>query len=56
MKLELLTNSTTPNRDDYFWQFILIPTVTMFTSFGKEKHYAISFEWLFWSTTILIYK
>lgn len=57
MKIKLLTLSTHPRKNIDYWQCVFIPTVSAyFSSYdGEDKHLAINFEWLFWSTTILMY-
>ena len=56
MNVKLLSLSTTPSRRNDYWQFILIPTVSVYKRIDDEEgHTAINFEWLFWAATILIY-
>jgi hypothetical protein len=54
MKVKLLTLNTLPSNKSNYWQFVFLPTISMYRSYGS--HYAINAEWLFWSVTLLIYK
>lgn len=55
MKLELVTFSTLPNKKDKFWQVVLLPTIGILANEeNKDEYMAISFEWLFWTLTIVI--
>ncbi len=67
MKIELSTFSTFPSRESYYWEIVIIPTVTILrvkedtehTEEGKlvyshPSYIDFNFEWLFWSVTILI--
>jgi hypothetical protein len=66
MKIELSTVNTLPSKEWYFWQFTLIPTISILRmkhdigNKGEVDEYEVdayvifNFEWLFWSVTILI--
>jgi hypothetical protein len=65
MKIELSTDNTFPSKENYFWQFTLIPTISILRVkkdpediklYGSivEAYVVFNFEWLFWSVTILI--
>lgn len=57
MNIKVLTMSTHPRKTTDYWQCVFIPTVSAYYSSydGENKHLAVNAEWLFWSTTILIY-
>jgi len=57
MNIKVLTMSTHPRKTTDYWQCVFIPTVSAYYSSydGESKHLAVNAEWLFWSTTILIY-
>lgn len=47
--------STAPTKSDFFWQIVLLPTVTILQNAEPERPYTvISVEWLFWSLTTII--
>lgn len=49
------TFNTLPNKKDNFWQVILLPTITVLRSVDThDDYYAVNFEWLFWTLTIII--
>lgn len=54
MNFDILRFSTLPNEKDRFWQVVLLPTVSVYSSVSKERHYSINLEWLFWTMTLLI--
>jgi hypothetical protein len=55
MKVNFKTFNTLPNKKDYFWQIIIIPTFSILRSSDKYDRYtAINFEWLFWSFNVVI--
>lgn len=56
MKFDILRFSTLPNPKDRFWQVVLLPTVSVYSSVSQERHYSINLEWLFWTMTFLIFK
>jgi hypothetical protein len=56
MKISFLGTSTLPNKRDRFFQIVFIPTISVYSSYSMEKHYAFNVEWLFWAGTMLIYK
>ena len=44
-----------PGERDDFWQVVLIPTISVLRSVDLcDRYTAITFEFLFWSATILI--
>jgi hypothetical protein len=52
--MKIATFNTLPNKKDHFWQFVILPTISVLNNITKEDSYvAFSFEWMFWSTTIL---
>jgi len=52
--MRIVTFNTLPSKKDHFWQFIIFPTVSVLNNIEKKDAYtALSFEWLFWSLTIL---
>lgn len=53
MKLKLLTLNTLPSNKTNYWQFVFLPTLSVYQSYCS--HSAINAEWLFWSITLLIY-
>jgi hypothetical protein len=53
MKVKLLTLNTLPSNKTNYWQFVLLPTISVYRSY--YSHYAINVEWLFWSVTLLIH-
>ena len=47
--------NTLPTAKDYFWQVVLMPTITILRNRESEKSYTVfSFEWLFWSITTIV--
>ena len=50
--MKLQTYNTLPNNTDYWWQIVLLPTISLFNRVDKESYVAINLEWLFWSITI----
>ena len=53
--MELKLFNTSPHAKDYFWQFVLLPTITMLRNNDPDKPYTVcSVEWLFWSLTLVI--
>lgn len=54
MKVKLLTLNTLPSNKSNYWQFVFLPTLSLYHSHGS--HAAINAEWFFWSVTLLIYK
>lgn len=56
MKIRLTGMTTLPNRKLDFWQFVAFPTISLFYhNFESDRNFAINFEWLFWSGTIILY-
>jgi hypothetical protein len=54
MKVKLATFNTLPSKRDHFWQFVILPTISVLNSVvRKDSYIAFNFEWLFWSLTIL---
>jgi hypothetical protein len=54
MRLKVVTFNTLPSKKDHFWQFVILPTVSVLNSITKKDAYiALNLEWLFWSLTIL---
>jgi hypothetical protein len=54
MKIKVATFNTLPSEKDHFWQFVILPTISVLNSITKKDAYvALNFEWLFWSLTIL---
>lgn len=53
MKFELLLNSTTPRNKERFWQFVVFPTISIYSS--CEPYYAIMAECWYWSVTLIIH-
>lgn len=48
--------STAPSEKNVFWQVVLIPTITILRNKEFSESYKVfSFEWLFWSVTILLH-
>lgn len=46
--------STAPTKNDFFWQVVLLPTVTILQNVEpKELYTVVSVEWLFWSLTTI---
>lgn len=47
--------STAPTKSDFFWQIVLLPTITILRNTESEGAYTVvSFEWLFWSVTTIL--
>lgn len=47
--------STTPSKNEPFWQIIIIPTITVLRSPDvRDRYTTINFEWLFWSAVLFI--
>lgn len=47
--------STAPTKSDFFWQIVLLPTVTILRNAEPEGPYTVvTVEWLFWSLTTII--
>lgn len=47
--------STTPSKKDYFWQIVLLPTVTILKNQDPSDRYTVvNIEWLFWSISIFL--
>lgn len=47
--------STIPTKRDAMWQIVLLPTVTILRNREfNESYRVLSFEWLFWSVTMII--
>jgi len=57
MSIKTKVYNTLPSKKDYWWQVVVLPTVSIMNNIQKYDPYlAINFEWLFWSfTTILSY-
>lgn len=55
MKFELLLNSTTPRTKEKFWQFVVFPTISIYSSCSNEHYYAIMAECWYWSVTVIIH-
>jgi len=52
--MKVATFNTLPSKKDHFWQFVIIPTISVLNSITKKDAYvALNFEWMFWSATIL---
>lgn len=47
--------NTLPNKKSALWQIVMLPTITLLrnTEFN-ESYRVLSFEWLFWSVTMII--
>ncbi len=57
MKIKLLTTNTLPSNRDKFWQFVTVPTVSVYRSFCKQNPYtSVMFELFFWSFAVLVSK
>lgn len=59
MKFEFSTDNSFPVKGIYFWQIVLIPTISIAQFRGEnfedvESYIVVDFEWLFWSVAILI--
>jgi len=53
--MKVATFNTLPSKKDPFWQFVALPSISVLGSVTKADNYiAISFEWLFWSLSIII--
>jgi hypothetical protein len=49
--------NTLPSVKDGFWQVVLLPTISILKGIDPNDPYtAVSFEWLFWSFTVIIDK
>jgi hypothetical protein len=49
--------NTLPSKKDGFWQIVLFPTISILKGIDPNDPYtAVSFEWLFWSFTVIIDK
>ena len=47
--------STAPHPKDVFWQFVIVPTISVLRNNDTERSYTVcSVEWLFWSLTFVI--
>lgn len=47
--------STTPSKKDYFWQIVLLPTITVLKNQDPSDTYTVvNIEWLFWSVSIFL--
>jgi hypothetical protein len=49
---EAFGTSTFPKKKECYWQLVLMPTISVYTS-KCDGHTAINMEWLFWCFTIL---
>lgn len=56
MNVKVLKMSTFPVKSKNYWQVVVFPTISLYTSEYKERHISINFEWLFWTGTILLSK
>lgn len=56
MNVKVLKMSTFPVKSKEFWQVVVFPTISLYTSEYKERHISINCEWLFWTITVLISK
>lgn len=53
--MDIKVFDTSPNGTDVFWQVVFLPTVTLLRNREFNTSYTVvSFEWLFWSITIII--
>jgi hypothetical protein len=47
--------STTPSKKDYFWQIVLLPTITILKSQDPfDRYTVVNIEYLFWSVSIFL--
>ena len=53
--MKVATFNTLPSGKDPFWQFVVLPSISVLGGVSKADDYtAITFEWLFWSLSIII--
>tara|TARA_R110000868_G_scaffold195665_1_gene441337 strand:+ start:265 stop:453 length:189 start_codon:yes stop_codon:yes gene_type:complete len=51
--------NTTPANKEFFWQLVLIPTISVFRNKGDEcfkqpRYVTVNFEFLFWAFAITV--
>ncbi len=58
---KISTYNTFPSKGHSYWQFIIIPTISLFSNKDEDennviikKYFFIHFEWMFWSLTFKI--
>lgn len=58
MNIKIARMSTFPSRKNEYWQFVFLPTFSVFgnTYDVKDKHASVNFEWLFWMVSFVIVK
>jgi hypothetical protein len=67
MSIEFSADNTLPIKGNYFWQFVIIPTISILRvddhtldmeddlpKLWFPPYTVFNFEWMFWSVTILI--
>jgi len=54
MNIKAHAHNTLPTSRDYWWQIVLLPTISIFNRVDAESYVAINFEWLFWSFTTTV--
>ncbi len=54
MNIKAHGHNTLPTSKDYWWQIVLLPTISIFNRVDAESYAAINFEWLFWSFTVTV--
>jgi hypothetical protein len=59
MKIELSTDNSFPSKKLYFWQLIIIPSISILrmkadVSESVESYIVLTFDWLFWGIAISI--
>jgi hypothetical protein len=51
--MTIKTFNTLPDKNEPFWQVIILPNITILRSPDPfDKYTVVNFEWLFWSVSI----
>jgi hypothetical protein len=54
MKITFKGHSTLPTKKSPYSQIVFLPSISLFRNINRyDLYYALMFEWLFWSITIL---
>ncbi len=58
MKIQFIGMNFFPQKVNkgWWWQFIVIPTITIMASPNKDMGDAITLDWMFWSVGVTITK
>lgn len=54
MNVRMTGFNTLPSKKEWFWQVVLLPTISVLRNVEKNPPYvAVNFEWLFWSFSLI---